>query len=105
MPSWLHETAVYNIRLSEGHLNQPPEGTVFEFPEPGHFSDLSNKEKLQVRLDGIAFDSYQQWVFKLSDGTKSDGQTVTAISQIGNVKKIIVFEEKVSNIGYKFVGI
>jgi hypothetical protein len=66
MPSWLHETTVYNIRLSEGHLNLPD--TNFEFPEPGYFSDLSNKEKLQVRLDGIAFDFNQEWFFKLSDG-------------------------------------
>ena len=86
MPSWLHETSVYNIRLSEGHLSQPTGSTMFEFPEPGHFSALSNKEKLQVRLDGVAFDSYQQWVFKLSDGKKSDGQTFTQISQIGSVK-------------------
>ncbi len=71
MPNWLHETTVYNIRLSEAHHNQPLYGTIFEFPEPGHFSALSKKEKLQVRMDGIAFDSNQQWVFKLSDGTES----------------------------------
>jgi hypothetical protein len=105
LPNWLHETTVFNFRLSEGHFNQPDGGTNFEFPEPGHFSALSNREKFQVRLDCIAFDSYQQWVFKLSDGKKSESQIVTAIRQIDSVKRIIIYEEKVANVGFRFVGI
>ena len=101
MPSWLHETTVYNIRLSEAHFNQPPEGTIFEFPEPGHFSALSNKEKLQVRLDGIAFDSKQQWVFKLSDRTESSDLDYffETIPQMDLVKKVILHED-----GSKLIG-
>jgi hypothetical protein len=48
LPNWLHESLVFNIRFSEG------EKSHFFFPDPGYFSVLSNKEKLQVRLDGIA---------------------------------------------------
>jgi hypothetical protein len=57
MPSWLHDTTVFNIRLSSAYFNLPSDAPIFEFPEPGHFSGLSNKEKLQVRLNGIEFDS------------------------------------------------
>ena len=101
----MHEATIYNIRYSEGHLSQPTDGAAFEFPEPGYFSWLSNKEKFKVRLDSISFDSYQQWIFKLSDGKNSNGVAMQPIPRIDDVKKIIVFEEQVSNVGYRFVGI
>ena len=62
LPNWLHETTVFNFRLSEGHLNQPDGGTNFEFPEPGYFSTLSTKEKMKVQLNAFAF-SDQGYIF------------------------------------------
>ncbi len=66
-------------------------------PAPGYFETLSNKENLKVRLDGIAFNgqannNLNEWVFKLSDGKSSNGQSVATIPQIENAKRIILFE-------------